>query len=66
MECCAVPLSYTRHRKSLNILDIQVAACHAFPNKSYWVVHDLFRQSMTKTRKWPIADPGYPFWDMPY
>jgi hypothetical protein len=66
MERRAVPLSYALHRKPLNILDIQVAACHAFPDKSHWVIHDLFRQSMADTRKWPIADPRYPFWDMPY
>jgi hypothetical protein len=66
MERRAVPLSYIPHRKSLNILDIQVTACHAFLDKSHWVIHDLFRQSMANTGKWPIADPRYPFWDMPY
>ena len=66
MERLAVPLSYTRHRKPLNILAIQFVACHGFPDESHWVIHDLFRESMANTGKWPIADPRYPFWDMPY
>ena len=66
IERDAVPFSYTLHRKPLDILDIEVAACHAFPDKSHWVIHDLFRQGTANTRKWPIADPWYPFWDMSY